>query len=178
MVKKKKLNITTDLLKEDKLYEKETPIQINDKVTLYYAQKFGYDKIDELLIELAETYNFTVNTENVESMDDASVLKYLNFLIVKHFTNLQEATEGFDFYQNIEVSAKAYDKGWIKAVIDELDYIELSKVYDKFYEMVESGEQLMKLATKEQRKLIDTVQSDYLRKKLGADNGKKIIPQS
>ena len=176
MAKKKKLNIN-DLLKEDKLYEKETPIEINDKVTLYYAQKFGYDKIDELLTELVETYNFTVNTENVEPMDDASVLKYLNFLIVKHFTNLQEATEGFDFYQNIEVSAKAYDKGWIKVVIDELDYIELSKVYDKYYELVEAGKQLMKLSTKEQRKLMDTVQSEYMRKKLGADDGEKIIPQ-
>ena len=110
MAKKKKLNIN-ELLKDDKAYKKEKPIKINDKVTLYYAEKFGYEKIDELLTELMNTYNFTLDTDGVESMDDASVLMYLNFLIVKHFTNLQEAMDGLNYYQNIEASVKAYDKG-------------------------------------------------------------------
>ena len=172
MVKKKKLNIN-ELLKDDKAYKKEKPIKINDKVTLYYAEKFGYEKIDELLTELMDTYNFTLNTDGVESMDDASVLMYLNFLIVKHFTNLQEAMDGLDYYQNIEASVKAYDKGWINIVIDTMDVVELSKVYDKFYELVRSGEQLMKMSKEAQVELANTVQSDLLKKKLGGNIGKE-----
>ena len=166
MAKKKKLNIN-ELLKDDKAYKKEKPIKINDKVTLYYAEKFGHEKIDELLTELADTYKFTLDTDGVESMDDASMLMYLNFLIVKYFTNLQEAMDGLDYYQNIEASVKAYDKGWINIVIDTMDVIELSKVYDKFYDFVRSGEQLMMMSKKAQVELANTVQSDILKKKFG-----------
>lgn len=173
MARKKKLNIT-DLMKDEKAYQKEKPIKINDKVTLYYAEKFGQTKIDELLTELLETVNFTSTTEGVEEMDNVSILMYLNFLIVKHFTNLQEAMEGLDFYQNIEASVKAYDKGWVNIVIETMDVVELSKVYDKFYDLVRSGDKFIKMTNDAQEELVNTVKSDFLKKKLGGNVGKKI----
>ena len=172
MARKKKLNID-DLMKDDKAYQKEAPIKIDNKVTLYYCKKFGQTKIDEVLTELADTVNFTLENNDVEDMDDASVLMYLNFLIVKHFTNLQEAMVGLDYYQNIEASVKAYDKGWVNIVIDAMDVLEVSKVYDKFYELVQSADQIRKMSDKAQQELIETVQSNLLKKKLGGHIGKE-----
>ena len=181
MAKKKKLNIN-ELLKEDKLFEKETPIQINDKVTLYYAQKFGFDKIDILLMDLMETIKFAQENGHDFPSTDEHVIQYLDFLIFKHFTNIQEALEGADYYMNIATYTEAYKKGWMLKVMNDFDYEEVGKVYEKFNLVVQNGEKFNRLQEKEKQKLLNIVKNETLRKKLTSGDAigeeSKSIPQS
>src|SRR5690606_8768960 len=100
MARKKKLNLDL-LMNDDKIFEKNQECKVDEKVTFYYSQTIGHDKIDELLTELAETMKFAEenNTEYPSNM--LHVIEYLQYLSFKYFTNLEEALNSKDYNKNI-----------------------------------------------------------------------------
>jgi len=179
MVKKKSLKVD-DLLTSNKEHEKIIPFKVNEKATLYYCKKIGYKSIDKLLKELGEAHDYTINTDGVEPMDDIAFYEYFDFLIVKYFTNLEEVLEGADLLTNLKVRDAGYNEGWLIEMFSKIDTEEIEKIFNRYHQLSQIGTEILNIQEREQRKMIDGLKSEHMRKKLGVVSGEesKSIPQS
>lgn len=131
MAKKKDLNLE-ELLKQDKDFEKSKRLDLTNKITLYYAKALPQRKVDELFKELLNSVKFDAEHNIKFFSDDENVNKYLLYLIVKYFTNLEEALVGQDLYVNIDTFNQLYDKGFLSKVLVTLDEDEVGKVQEAY----------------------------------------------
>lgn len=131
MAKKKELKLE-EVLKSDKDFEKSKRLDLNSKITFYYAKSIPERKIDDLFKELLNSIKFD-KENNVGFFDsDEAVNKYVIYLIVKYFTNLEEALMDKDLYVNIQTFNQLYDKGFLNRVLVTLDEDEIAKVQEAY----------------------------------------------
>lgn len=158
MARKKKLNLDL-LMNDDKVFEKNQALKIDDKVTLYYSQSIGHDKIDELLMELAETLKYAEENKTDYPSNTLHVIEYLQYLSFKYFTNLEEALNSKDYETNIVAFRNAYKKGWMQKVLEELDLNEYGKVFDRFYETIDNTAKIANLQEKTKQELLGSIKN-------------------
>lgn len=136
MAKKKELNLE-ELLKVDKDFEKSKRLDLSNKITLYYSKGIPTSKIDDLFKELMNSIKFD-KENNVGFFDsDESVNKYVLYLIVKYFTNLEETLINEDLYVNIQTFNQLYDKGYLTRILLTLDEDEVAKVQEAYVRLTE-----------------------------------------
>lgn len=167
MVRKKNTKLQ-DLIKVDKSYEKINSEVINDKITLYYAEKIGYQDIDLLLKELSDTFT-EANTKGLEfPVNDLHAVEYLQFLIFKYMTNLKEMLEvaEADFELNIVTYRDLYNKGIMQKIMNNIDIVEIEKVFDKYYELGKLGREIESYKKETIEQLKPEITTDHAHKML------------
>lgn len=155
-----KLADITKLANEMDKTEKFYLDKANDKYILYYPL-FSDIKIDELLQELDETINHC--KENDKRLDnDEKCTKYLQFLIVKHFTSLKDELIDRSVDVHFETKSALEKSGLQRILLDHvLDSNEIHKVLDRRNALVNMVENLAHELEKELKnkdlKIINTL---------------------
>lgn len=187
MAKRKKKLTLDAIFKNEQSFDKVKSVLVDKEQNIHvkYAPKFKKSKIDEVLVELLQTLVYVENNKDEmvkqgispfpETDNDA--LKYLTFLMVKHFTELEDALKGRDHDTHIATMYALYDKGWMDALVEEFDLNEQGKVFDAYYKMVEATAELEKQSKSMKTFVEENVQTEVLKSKLlGDENGEKSAP--
>ncbi|MCL1696255.1 MULTISPECIES: hypothetical protein [unclassified Lysinibacillus] len=134
---------------------------------IYYFPTFGKNKSDELIIELATTINYC-HDKNIDFLkNDADVLKYVHFLIIKHFSSLYEEIKDKSFEVHIETLSKMYDTGMYDLFFNEIfNEDEVQKVIDQLYLTEELADKYVKELTEQKEIISKNVNTQLLRDKV------------
>lgn len=148
--------------KKEKFYLDE-----NKENFIHYFPIFSKKKIDDLLTELMTTIQYC-KSNNLEYLsNDAEILQYTNFLIIKYFTSLHTELKDKSFEIHIDTLEKLYDSEMYDLFLAEMFNDEqLTKVIDKLYEVNELANKYEKVL-KEQKLILDNkIQNKVLKNKL------------
>lgn len=187
MAKRKKKLTLDAIFKNEQSYDKVKSVLVDEEQNIHvrYAPKFKKSKIDEVLVELFQTIQYI--QENKEKLveqgitpfpeTDGDALKYLTFLTIKHFTELEDALKGKDHETHIATMYGLYDKGWMDVLVDEFDLNEQGKVFDAYYKLIEATAELEKQSNSMKSFVEENVQTKVLKSKLlGDEDGKESTP--
>ena len=153
-VEKKKKEID----KKEKFYLDE-----DKKDFIYYYPVFSEQKIDNLIVELMEVIKECKERSLNYLTNDAEILQYCEFLIIKHFTSLSNELEGKTLEVHLETMSKMYDSRMLDMFMNDMfDELEKHRVFDK----LNNVEKLAELYIAEINKTMENVQSDVVKKKI------------
>jgi len=101
--------------------------------TLMYHPTFSTKKRDALMKEFFHSVQFAAENEIEFFKTQEEEIMYLNFLIIKYFTDISKMLEGQDLYTHIEAYKKLYDSGYVEIIINEAFHIdEVAKVQNHY----------------------------------------------
>lgn len=135
-----------------------------NKVNIKYYEVFPEDKIEELLVHSYETLEY-IEKEKLEPFKtDGDFYKYIGFLIIKFFTELNNEIPN-DFPSQIAILNQMISTGvYRKLMNDMFDVNEITKVYDRIAETSEKVIQLNQMVEKEMAKLDKLQNKDIISK--------------
>lgn len=119
--------------KQNKEMSKLSSFTLDEEQNLQikYHEKFGKDKIDELLTELYEKTNYAKENNLTYFQEDDFFLQYTHFLIIKHFTSLENEIPD-DLESQINIMEQIYNIGLFERLFDEvLPPDQVEKVIEK-----------------------------------------------
>ncbi|QIC46292.1 hypothetical protein GAG94_03605 [Lysinibacillus sphaericus] len=136
-----------ELDKKEKFYiDKE-----NDQF-IYYYPKFSEDKINDIFEELISTSKYCKENKISKLQKDDQVTEYLQFLIIKHFTSLNDelGNESFDtHYRTMKALGK---NGLHRVFLDHMfDSAEVIKVLKRKNEVEKLAELVLLELEKDER---------------------------
>ena len=137
-----------------------------EEIHIDYDVLFSYSKIDKLFDDLIKL-NEEAKSKNIDYLkDDAQIVEFLQFLIVKHFTSLHDELINQSLELHIATMSEMYDRGWLTFVLDKLlDKEQIFVVADRFYEKVGMIKELSKIEKSAFEEFKNKVESEMLKNK-------------
>lgn len=109
---------------------------LNEEQTEYfmYHPTFSTKKRDALMKEFLETLEFCNENKIDHFKTESDELYYLNFLIVKYFTDVtSKHLEDADYYAHVAAFDALYESGWLEIIVNEaFDIEEIAKVTNQY----------------------------------------------
>lgn len=133
---KKEQAITLDFFEKKAVHaNRKEKFYMNEEQTEYlmYHPTFSAKKQDALMKEFFSSVQFAHENKIEFFVNQEEELMYLNFLIIKYFTDIYKMLEGQDLYTHIEVYRQMYDSGYIEIIVNEaFDINEVAKVQNRY----------------------------------------------
>lgn len=128
-----------ELEKKEKFYlDKE-----NDEY-IYYYPKFSDTKINELIEELYKTITYCQENKLDKLNTDEEIGRYLQFLIIKHFTSFKSEVDNKPFDIHYASMEMLEEVGLHRTFLNHMfDPVEVNKVLDRKNEIEKLGETLI-----------------------------------
>lgn len=134
---------------------------------IYYFPIFSKNKRDELIVELASSINYCKENNLDYLKNDADILQYTYFLVIKHFTSLYDELKDKSFEVHIETLSKLYDTEiydlFFKEVFDE---VEVQKVIDQLYSIEDLVDKYVKALQNKKDYISNNVGTKILKDKV------------
>lgn len=149
-----------ELLNETKRHNFTEDIHID------YDVLFSYSKIDKLFEDLIKLIE-EAKSKNIDYLkDDAQIVEFLQFLIVKHFTSLHDELDNQSLELHIAAMSEMYDRGWLTFILDKLlDKEQIFVVADRFYKKVDMVKELSKIEKTAFEEFKNKVESEMFKAK-------------
>ncbi|KOS61432.1 hypothetical protein FJQ98_16715 [Lysinibacillus agricola] len=131
-----------------------------------YDVLFSYSKMDNLFEDLS-SFIKEAKTKNIDYLkDDAQVIEFLQFLIVKHFTSLYGELKNQSLEMHTATMWEMYKRGWLTFILDKLfDKEQIFIVVDRFYEKADMMTELIKIEKSALEEFKDKIESEMLKAK-------------
>lgn len=131
-----------------------------------YYPKFANDKIEKLLMQLAESVKYC-RDNNLEFLkSDVDIIKYTSFLIIKHFTSLNNELEDKSFEVHVDTLDKLHKSGLYELFIEDMfDELEIQKVIDKLTNITNLHKKHTDDINSKREFIENNVQNEELKKK-------------
>lgn len=128
---------------------KEVNTRIVHESGVKYNPIFPQSYKDKLIVELVETAGYFKEKEMDNLQSEADVLIYINFLIMKYFSDLGEHTEDMTYEELYSLAKDAHDSGIMEIFMTTIfNSKEVAKVIQQIVEsmniIVELGDNLNK----------------------------------
>lgn len=134
---------------------------------IYYYPSFGKNKCDEVIIELASTINFCKENNLNYLKNDADVLQYTHFLIIKHFSSLHDELNDKAFEVHVETLSKLYDTGMYDIFFNEIfDEDEVQKLIDQLISIEDLANKYVKEIQYQKDNISKNVNNQLLKEKI------------
>lgn len=149
-----------ELLNETKRHNFTEDIHID------YDILFSYSKIDKLFEDLIKLIE-EAKSKNIDYLkDDAQIVEFLQFLIVKHFTSLHDELNNQSLELHIATMSEMYDRGWLTFILDKLlNKEQIFVVADRFYEKVDMMKELSNIEKTAFEEFKNKVKSEMFKNK-------------
>lgn len=165
--RKKHITLPT-LLKQSKKIDDyaEYVVDANKNEVIKYHKVFSETLINELIQELYEHLLFEVENGTTHLKTDADMISYVDFLIIKYFTDFKEHMSK-DLDENIQVK-QFLEKNKIFIELQQFLFSSdnISRVFDKMYEHIEQVAKLENMNKETLDQLVDMVNTPLLKDKL------------
>ena len=139
----------------------------NETDYIEYYPTFSKSKKDALIVELMNTIDYCKNKGTDFLQDTNEIYKYTYYLIIKHFTSLYTTLSKWSVEDNIGYLNALYDSGDFELFFDEIfSFEEVQSVMDMLNAIEEMANLYAKDMTLRNKKIDETIQSDFLKDKL------------
>lgn len=165
--RKKHLTLPTLLEQSKKIDEyAEYVVDSTKNEVIKYHKVFSETLINELIQELYEHLLLEVENESTHLKNDADLITYVDFLIIKYFTDFKEHM-GKSLDENITVK-NFLEKNKIFIELQQFLFSSdnISRVFDKLYEHIENVAKLENMNKETLEQLVGMVNTPLLKDKL------------
>lgn len=121
------LNRITELKNEMYTMEK---FFVNDTDYIEYYVKFPKTIVDEAVEDALKITNQAKEDGKILINNDLELKIFMNFMIIKHFTNLKEQLDGLDYQTHVAVMSEMIDNRLYAMIIQNFDKDEVQMVHD------------------------------------------------
>lgn len=165
--RKKHLTLDTLLEQSKKIDEySEYVVDANKNEVIKYHKVFSETLINDLIQELYEHLVLEVENENKYINTEADLINYIDFLIIKYFTDFKESM-GKSLEENIKVK-EFLEKNKIFVELQQFLFSSenIGRVFDKLYEHIQNVAKLDNIKKENLDQLLNTVNSPFLKGKI------------
>lgn len=147
-----KFSFAKHLENEVKRLNEVSEIKLNDEITVKYYKRFTNDKITELVTDLVQLTQVTSKLEKPYPVNDLDFYAFINFLIIKHFTDFKEEISELNPEAHIAMLFELAKTSWYSDLINAFDAKEVKKVHDTVNKVSDTLNKAHELANKKKGK--------------------------
>ena len=164
--RKKHLKLPT-LLKQSKKIDEyvDYVVDAKENTVIKYHKIFSETLINDLIDELYQHLVLDIDNGNKYFKNDADLITYVDFLIIKYFTDFKEHM-GKDLEENITVK-HFLEKNKIFVELQQFLFStdNIQRVFDKMYEHIDNVAKLEKLNKESLEQLAEMINTPLLKNK-------------
>ena len=137
------LNFFNNKIKE---LEKTEVFYFDEEKTEYinYSVNFSMSKIQKTIEELIQTIKYCKQKGDDSLTDGVEILKYLEFLTFKNFTDTEKLLKDKDFDYKLKMAKNLHDTGLIMMFMEDVfKSSEVKKVVDTFTKFIDNSEKML-----------------------------------
>ena len=137
------LNFFNNKIKE---LEKTEVFYFDEEKTEYinYSVNFSMSKIQKTIEELIQTIEYCKQKGDDSLNDSVEILKYLEFLTFKNFTDAEKLLKDKDFDYKLKMAKNLHDTGLIIMFMENVfKPSEVKKVVDTFTKFINNSEKML-----------------------------------
>ena len=126
--------------------EKTEVFYFDEEKTEYinYSVNFSMSKIQKTIEELIQTIEYCKQKGDDSLNDSVEILKYLEFLTFKNFTDAEKLLKDKDFDYKLKMAKNLHDTGLIIMFMEEaFKPSEVKKVVDTFTKFINNSEKML-----------------------------------
>ena len=170
MSKKPKQKVLSfkDIMKQADDIDKYSTYTVNEELNqvIKYNEKFSETKIEELITELFNHIQYDIDHEIGYFKNELHLNTYVNFLIIKHFTNLKEVISD-SLEENIITIPKLRKLRYFTLMFSEVfDANEVNRITERLHTIALQADKLLTLNKQDITTLANNVQSNYYKNRI------------
>ena len=126
--------------------EKTEVFYFDEEKTEYinYSVNFSMSKIQKTIEELIQTIEYCKQKGDDSLNDSVEILKYLEFLTFKNFTDAEKLLKDKDFDYKLKMAKNLHDTGLIMMFMEDVfKSSEVKKVVDTFTKFINNSEKML-----------------------------------
>ena len=147
-----KFSFAQHLENEVKRLNEVHELKLNDELTVKYYKRFTNDKITELVTDLVRLHGETSKFEKPYPANDLELYSFINFLIIKHFTDFKEEISELNAEAHVAMLFELAKTSWYADLVNAFDAKEVKKVHDSINKVSETLNKAQELANKKKGK--------------------------
>lgn len=146
------LNRITELKNEMYTMEK---FFVNETDYIEFYPKFPKTIVDEAVEDALKITNEAKQDGKLLINNDLELKIFMNFMIIKHFTNLKEQLDGLDYQTHVAVMSEMIDNRLYASIIQNFDKEEVEMVHElvsNLLTVMQEAEKQVELENKKAKK--------------------------
>lgn len=127
-------------------------LKLTDELTVKYYKRFTNDKITELVVDLIKLIGETKNFEKPYPANDLDMRSFVNFLIIKHFTDFKAEISELNAEAHIAMLFEMAKTSWYADILNAFDAEDVEKVHESIKKISDALNKADEIANKKKGK--------------------------